>query len=90
VPTVKRPDDEDFLRRFAVPQEHLTPAQRALNYSGSRRLFISPNVTKLEDYRPTGEFSRIVTLLKQRRREDEAKAIEAILADARRRAGKTA
>ncbi len=81
---------DEFYRRFTLPEEQKSHFERwSLDVFSSNRWFASINVVKLEDHRPPGEMGRIITLLRQRRRAEEARAIAAILADARRRAGKT-
>jgi len=79
---------DEFYRRFTLPEERKNRFERSLEAFSSNRWFASTNVVKLEDHRPPGEMGQIITLLRQRRRDEHARAIDAILADARRRAGK--
>jgi len=81
---------DEFYRRFTLPEEQKSHFERwSLDAFSSNRWFTSTNVVKLEDRRPSGEMGRIITLLRQRRRDDEARAIATMLADARRKTGKT-
>jgi len=74
---VKRPGaSADLYHRFTLPEERKS---RASEWGGGYRWFVSPNVVKLEDYRPSGEASRIVALLRRRRQDAAAAAIARIL-----------
>ena len=76
-------DREAFYRRFTLPEELKNRA--STEWCGVHRWFASPNVIKLEDYRPPGEMGRILERLRQRRRAASMVAVADILAEARKR-----
>jgi hypothetical protein len=77
--------DEAFYRRFTLPEELKDRTLTSIEWRGAYRWFASPNVVKMEDYRPPGEMRRIITLLQQHKRDEAKAAVANILAGARRR-----
>ena len=77
--------DEAFYRRFTLPEELKNRDSLSNEWRGSYRWFASPNVAKLEDYRPAGEMVRALERLRCWKRDEAWAAVGHILEEARRR-----
>ena len=77
--------DEAFYRRFTLPEELKNRDSQSNEWRGSYRWFASPNVAKLEDYRPAGEMARTLERLRCRKRDETRPAVGHILEEAKRR-----
>ena len=75
--------NEAFYRRFTLPEER----RNRVEWGGGYRWFLSPNVVKLEDHRPSGELGRILERLRQHKRDQAAAAVVNILMKAKCRPG---
>jgi hypothetical protein len=69
VATVQTKDDEDkeVLRLFMRPEEDLREHRQRVPWRGEYRLFRSPSVVKLEDYRPPDDMRGVIDRLRDGR-----------------------
>lgn len=58
-------EDRELLRLFMRPEEDLREYRRRVPWRGEYRLFRSPTVVKLEDYRQPADTCRVVTRLQE-------------------------
>jgi hypothetical protein len=81
MPTVDRlTEDEEFLRKLTFcEEERLTLT--AAKWAGEFRWFRSPNIVPLERYRELEQMSRILTILRQRVRDHEVRAIQDLISE---------
>ena len=59
-------DDRAELLLYMRPEEDLREQRRFRPWEGEYRLFRSPKVVKLEDHRPPGAMTAILTRIRQR------------------------